>query len=203
MLTVKTFTPTDYFGSNCYLVSSKNEFAVIDPSVSLETIITTCPEAEGNIKYIFLTHAHFDHMIGINTFSECKATVCIGYNDRISLSDPYKNCFLGFLGVHDGYYGNYLELHNGDKLVLGNETLEVIETPGHTPGGVSYYSDGMVFVGDTLFEKGGYGRCDLPGGNIDTLEHSLIKLFARFRDEIIYSGHGAPSTFAETINYFN
>ena len=199
---ISSFVPQNYFGSNCYLLSDSDEYAIIDPSVEYEEIISKHPEAKGKIKFILITHAHFDHIIGINSFDK-DTVVYVSEKDAVSLSDPYKNCYLGFLGVHDGYYGNYKTLKEGDELSLGNIRIKVLDTPGHTVGGLSFVVENNVFVGDTLFANGGYGRCDLPGGDIEVLEKSLIKLFARFRDEIFYSGHGEPSTFKETIEYFN
>ena len=199
MIKLHTVTPTDYFGSNCYIVESLNECIVIDPSVPYEKIREIIGDI--SIKCILLTHAHFDHIYSINTYKNIP--VYVGAGDAKMLSDPYLNCYLGFLGIHDGYFSDYTALNDGDELSLGEEKIKVIATPGHTPGGMSYQIGSAVFVGDTLFENGGYGRCDLPLGDIEVLEKSLIKLFARFRDETFYPGHGNQSTFKETIEYFN
>ena len=118
------------------------------------------------------------------------------------LADPYLNCYLGFLGIEDGYYGKYRAVDDGDVLELGGVKINVISTPGHTPGGVSYRIDGHLFVGDTVFSGGGYGRCDLPGGDIDTLEKSIIKLITREADCTVHPGHGDKSKLSDIIRHF-
>ena len=200
-MNIHMIVPEGYFGSNCYVVESDGVAVVIDPSVKYKTIVEKL--GDFNIKAVLLTHAHFDHIIGVQSFADEKIPIYVGSGDKLMLSDPYYKCYLGFLGVNDGYYGDATPLSDGDILEFGNIRVNVISTPGHTPGGVTYKIENSVFVGDTLFENGGYGRCDLPLGDITNLEKSLIKLFARFRDEIFYPGHGNSSTFSECIKFFN
>ena len=81
--------------------------------------------------------------------------------------------------------------------------ISVIACPGHTPGGVSYKVGDHIFCGDTVFAEGGYGRCDLPGGDIDVLEKTLIKLITQLPGEsVFYPGHGKTTTLKELIYYF-
>lgn len=203
MLKINKLIPKVGFGSNCYLLELNGDWVVIDPSVSYEEALSSHPEMAGRVKYVLVTHAHFDHILSIDTWSKVVSVVCVGAADATSLSDAYRNCYLGFLGVHDGYYGEVQRLSDGDKLSFGGTFIEVIATPGHTPGAVSYKICDAIFVGDTLFERGGYGRCDLPGGDISVLEQTLIDLFTRFKQERFYPGHGNSSTFLETLKYFN
>ena len=200
-MNIHVVVPEGYFGSNCYIVEDNGVAVVIDPSVNYQTLVKKIGNLD--IKGVLLTHAHFDHIIGAQSFTEAKIPIYVGEKDKLMLSDSYYNCYLGFLGVNDGYYGNAFTLSDGDTLEFGAIRVHVISTPGHTPGGLTYKIGNNVFVGDTLFENGGYGRCDLPLGDIDVLEKSLIKLFARFKDEIFYPGHGNSSTFSECIKYFN
>lgn len=202
MLKIFKLAPKETFGSNCYLIENDGEWAVIDPSVQYSVALQAHPEIAGKVKYILLTHAHFDHMLGINSWASEVGYVGVGRDDVSSLSDPYKNCYLGFLGVHDGYFGDAIALSDGDQLPLGRMSIDVIATPGHTVGGITFRVGDSLFVGDTLFEGGGYGRCDLPGGDISVLEKSLISLFSEFRYERFYPGHGNSSTFIETLKYF-
>ena len=195
--------PAEPYGSNCYLLSSGGEFAVIDPSADYNEVLKAHPEIEGKVKYIFLTHAHFDHFLAIDSWVDKCENVFVGKNDASSLSDSTKNCYLGFLGVDDGYYGNFKCVDEGDIIELGDEKISVISCPGHTPGGVSYKALDNVFCGDTVFAGGGYGRCDLPGGDIDVLEKTLIKLITTLPSEtVFYPGHGATTTLKELIYYF-
>ena len=195
--------PIERYGSNCYLLSSSGEFAVVDPSASYEEAVKMHPEIEGKVKCVLLTHAHFDHFLAINSWADRCDTVYVGVQESTALADSARNCYLGFLGVVDGYDGEYNTLADGDILQLGDEKITVISCPGHTPGGVSYKISEKVFCGDTVFAKGGYGRCDLPGGDINVLEKTLMKLFSRLPNEtVFYPGHGETTTFEELIYYF-
>ena len=204
MLSIYRYKSDIPYGSNSYLLSNGGEYAIIDPSVSYERVLAEHPDVMNGLKYILITHAHFDHILFINEWAEHCKEVIVGEADGASLSSAYNNCYLGFLGVEDGYYGNYRTVKEGDRLSLGDISLEVIDCPGHTPGGVSYKCKTDVFVGDTLFEMGGYGRCDLPGGDIDKLEQSLIKLITKQADDtIFYPGHGGPTTLVDAVKYFS
>ena len=98
--------------------------------------------------------------------------------------------------------GAYKTITEADEIKLGEDVISVISAPGHTPGGVLYKCGSDIFVGDTIFEKGGYGRCDLPGGDIDVLEKTLIKLFSMKEDAVLYPGHGELTTLSDCIKYF-
>ena len=200
---IYNLVPIEPYGSNCYLLSSGGEYAVIDPSADYYATLKKYPEIEGKVKYVLLTHSHFDHFLAINSWSDKCETIFVGENDAAAMSDPYKNCYLGFLGVDDGYYGSYKTLKDSDVIKLGDKTIEVIECPGHTPGGLSYKIDEIVFCGDTAFAGGGYGRCDLPGGDIEVLEKTLIKLITHLPENtVFYPGHGAITTLKDLIYYF-
>ena len=202
MIKIYQYAPEERFGSNTYILESNGEYAVIDPSVSYQTIISKQPQIENKIKYILLTHCHFDHILEIKSWVSYCSSVIIGADDEEGLSDPYLNCYLGFLGISEGYFGSTVSVKDGDTLSLGGEEIRIIATPGHTPGSVCYRIRDHIFVGDTVFEKGGYGRCDLPRGDIDSLEKSLIKLLTRENDATLYPGHGNKTTIKEVITYF-
>lgn len=200
---IYNLSPVEPYGSNCYLLSSSGEFAVVDPSADYQSAFKKYPEIEGRVKYVLLTHAHFDHILAIDSWKDKCEAVIVGSSDAEFLSDSTKNCYLGFLGVDDGYYGSYKCVNDGDKLLLGSEEISVIACPGHTPGGVSYQIGDAVFCGDTAFAGGGYGRCDLPGGDIDVLEKTLIRLITELSSEtVFYPGHGPSTTLKELVYYF-
>ena len=203
MLDIGNLRPIAPYGSNCYLLSSKGEYVVIDPSADYSDALKEHPEIEGRVKYVLLTHAHFDHMLSINSWADKCEAIYVGDADSFALRDATKNCYLGFLGVDDGYYGPYKCLKDGDVIHFGDERITVIACPGHTPGGLSYKIDNNIFCGDTAFAGGGYGRCDLPGGDIDILEKTLIKLITQLPAEsVFYPGHGTSTTLKELIYYF-
>lgn len=203
MLNIRKLRPVEPYGSNCYLLSSLDEYAIIDPSADYDEAVAQYPEIIGKIKYVLLTHVHFDHILAINSWADKCDAIYVGTGDEKALSDSTKNCYLGFLGVDDGYYGPYKLLSEGDEIKLGDEVVSVIACPGHTPGGVSYKVKEIIFCGDTVFAQGGYGRCDLPGGDIEALEKSLIKLITQLPgNSVFYPGHGPTTTLRELINYF-
>ena len=196
---VLTFTPTDYFGSNTYLTTSGTESAVIDPSVNVSRFEPFFSNSRCELKYIILTHGHFDHISEINSWvlKFPNAKVIVGAGDKNMLSDSYLNCYKLFMGVDKGYYGECTTVSDGDVLHLGNDEFTVIETPGHTPGSISLLTKDSVFVGDTVFAGGGFGRCDLPGGDFYVLEQSLDKIFALPQHLTVYSGHGEPTKISK------
>ena len=202
MINIETLYPVGYFGANTYIIESRGEYAVIDPSVSYEDAIKKFPMVEGRVKYVLLTHAHFDHILKIDSWLKEGVQVFIGEQDGPALSDPYKNCYLGFYGVNDGYFGKYNAIKEGFSVKLGDEHIRVIGCPGHTAGGVSYLIGNNMFVGDTIFEGGGYGRCDLPGGDIGLLEKSILKILSLDDEIILYPGHGGTTTVRDSRKYF-
>lgn len=203
MLEIISLRPITPYGSNCYLLSSSDEYVVVDPSADYSEAVRKYPQIDGKIKYVLLTHAHFDHMLTINSWARQCDDVIVGEEDADALSNSTKNCYLGFLGVDDGYYGSYKTVSDGDVLRFGDAKINVIGCAGHTPGGVSYQIGNDVFCGDTAFAGGGYGRCDLPGGDIEVLEKTLIKLVTQLPSEsVLHPGHGTSTTLKELIYYF-
>jgi glyoxylase-like metal-dependent hydrolase (beta-lactamase superfamily II) len=194
MIEIKKLDATVPYASNTYLVTSLNECAVIDPSAPYSEDIL-----EGKIlKYILLTHAHFDHFLEIDSWvSATGAEVIISKNDADALSDSYKNCYSIFLYQDKGYRGEAKAVKSGDTLTLGDEVIEIEEYPGHTVGSIVYTAGKSAFVGDVAFAGGGYGRCDLPGGNTRSMLSSLKKIITLDDDTVLYPGHGDSTTVSE------
>ena len=205
MIKVHSFSDSDRFASNCFVIESDGEYAVVDPSVTINKVSGKIPDIAERLKYILLTHCHFDHILEIDGWINAapKAEIIIGSLDGPSLANPIENCYLGFLGIYEGYRGKYRPVSEGDRLTLGASTIRVIDSPGHTRGGVSYRIGEHLFVGDTLFDGGGYGRCDLPGGSFEQLEKTIIKIFTRECDGKVYPGHGPSTTLKDIINQFS
>ncbi len=186
------------YASNSYLVISGGEGVVIDPSCPYDGEAV----ADTPIKYILLTHGHFDHFLEIDSWVEnTGAKVIISEKDKDALADSHKNCYSLFLFKDFGYYGDYEAVSEGDELSFGEESISVMEFPGHTPGSVSYMIGKYAFAGDLAFAGGGYGRFDLPGGNPQDLVASLKRLCELDEDIIIYPGHGEETTISEYKNY--
>ncbi len=191
---IKTFTagPID---ANNYLLIDGEEAVLIDCSEVKPEILK---EIEGKkLKYILLTHGHFDHVLGINGMREkTGAKVLVNKNDvvRIEESASIMRTF-GVQGVQTPHADGFI--NDGDIIEFGDTKIKAIATPGHTEGGICYLVDGKLFSGDTLF-KNTVGRCDLAGGNFQKLSDSVKnKLFTLDENTVVYPGHG-PET---TINF--
>ena len=190
MPSVKQLYGNHPFSSNTYLFISNGECAVIDPSAPPSEL-----DLGVRMRYVLLTHAHFDHMLDIDAWVELGAEVIVSERDAALLHNSELNCYRPFLGVDRGYHGAYRTVRDGDVLPLGNTSLRVISCPGHTEGSVTYFSDGVAFVGDTLFDGGGFGRWDLPSGDYAKLVASIDKLISNLPDfTVLYCGHGSPTT---------
>ena len=204
MLKVHTLTPTVSFGSNMYVLESQNEYAIIDPSVSFSDAVKSYPYLKHATKYVILTHAHFDHFLEIDSWKEnTDAIVLVGIYDAPALKDAYKNAYQIFFGLEKGYFGPFTTLEDGDSFTLGDENFKIISTPGHTPGGICLLFEDSVFVGDTVFADGGYGRYDLPGGDFETLACSIRSICALDPELTVFPGHGRPCDVKEIRLYFS
>ncbi len=194
---VRFLKPVHSFSSNTYLISSSGEYAVIDPSVPYSDGLVF-----GKLKYILLTHAHFDHMLEIDSWVSTGAKVIISEEEKPALSDSKTNCYSMFFGEDRGYFGEAVTASDGDELFLGEERIRVIGCPGHTAMGLSYYTDKMLFAGDNIFAGGGFGRWDLPGGNKSELKSTISRLTELPADTKVYCGHGPTTTMKEYIEQY-
>ncbi len=184
-------------GANPYLLISGDEAALVDPSVPHEDVIPLLGEAR--VKYILLTHGHFDHLLYLSEAKkEFSAPVLIQGGDADCLSDPVKSLFLPFFGKRTTFDPADGILRDGDELVLGKETVRVMHTPGHTPGSVCFLCDTFVLTGDTLFDMS-VGRTDFPGGDPATLKKSLSALSKLDPSLTLYPGHGPATTLERQI----
>ncbi len=193
MLDVKLLPPSVPYSSNTYLLTSSGESAVIDPSSAFDPSCVT-----GLLKYIILTHGHYDHMINIDEWAEkTDARVLISSHDKDKLSDPALNC-ASLFAVYDGRYSGEVScVADGDIIELSDERIQVISTPGHTPGSVSLLCGDKIFVGDTIFAGGGYGKCCFPGGDFSEIKKSIFRL-TELADHIkVCPGHGPETTIGE------
>jgi hydroxyacylglutathione hydrolase len=184
--------------TNCYIVGCEETGAgaIIDPGGEAERIFDEVEELSLVIKYILNTHAHFDHVGGnADLVIATGASLAIHPLELPLLRTRGGAAFFGLFDVRQSPDPD-VELQEGDILEVGKLRLEVLFTPGHTPGHVSFYERqaGVVFDGDVLFASG-IGRTDLPGGDYDTLMRSIHEKLLTLPDETrIYSGHGPATT---------
>lgn len=168
------------YQANCYILgcNETNEGLVIDPGDEAFRIVKEISGAGLKIRYILLTHGHFDHTGGAGELRRVtKAPVWIHKLDQWGLDF-----------AADGY------VYEGQEIPLGVFKLRVFHTPGHSPGGVCFYAPGAVFTGDTLF-AGSVGRTDFPGGDHNGLIQGVKqKIFPLGNDNRVYPGHGPRST---------
>lgn len=178
---------------NCFILFDENKDAfVVDPGGSSENIIEAIEKNSLNIKYILLTHGHFDHVGAVAALVEkYKAPVYLSKKDRVFLESPKE--------VRASAFGMQIEaadvdvfVKDGDEIPFSGGTIKVIETPGHTLGSVCYLFENYLFAGDTLF-NGSIGRTDFPESDHSLMVESLKKL-KKLDDEIyVLSGHGPES----------
>lgn len=182
------------YASNTYVLISEGDAAVVDPSADIKDIKSAICEAK--LRYILLTHCHFDHILKLDSLrAETRAEVCIHKADADMMKDPALNGS-EFFGLDFASLGADKILDNGEIIPLGKETIEVISTPGHTPGSVCYDCGNDLICGDTLFTSG-YGRYDLPGGDGNILFASLKMLADRRDNPMIHPGHGASCALSD------
>ncbi len=187
--------------TNTYLVADPvtNEAIVIDPSWDGATIAQAAEKQGWQIKAIWLTHAHFDHIGGV-------ADLVKSLPEEIPVylhPDDYELYKSGGsaarFGIHIEPGTEPLPLEHGQKLTVGNFTFETRHTPGHRPGHCVFYcaEASTLFSGDLLFYRS-VGRTDLPGGDWKTLEESIRWQVYVLPDETqVYSGHGEDTTVGD------
>lgn len=199
-MTVKKFLAGP-LGTNCYLAVNEatKEAVIIDPA-GLPERITECVEQEGiQIQAVFLTHAHFDHIMGIDAViaKYGRMPVYVHQEDLQMLADAHLNMSESY-----GWSYSFLEgeaVVDGQMLSKAGFEFKVIHTPGHTPGGVCYYveAEKVLFSGDTLFQQS-VGRTDFPGGSTSELIRSIKeKLFILPENTHVYPGHMGTTTIAQ------
>ncbi len=189
-------------GTNCYFAfdESTREGIVIDPGGSSDLIMKKIDELKMKVVAIVNTHGHWDHVGANQTVSEKMGVpVFIHEDDADYLTDPAKN-ISNMMGTQSQTKAADHLLKEGDTVTFGSCKLEVIHTPGHTPGGICLYGHGVLFCGDTLFYRS-IGRTDLPGGDFHTLIESIKnKIFTLPGDTLVCPGHGMVTNVRDEIN---
>ena len=190
---IKTI-PVGQLETNCYVVTDEKtmECAVIDPGDESNTILDYLEDNHLKCRAVMLTHGHYDHVGAVlPVMEETGAPV------YINAKDSGSGCENGnkFPKPEGGKY--YAE---GDEVKVGGLVFRVLDTPGHTPGGVTLVCQNAVFCGDTLF-RGSAGRTDLPGGDMDEELRSLKKICSLPGDYEVYPGHMDATTLEREREY--
>lgn len=180
--------------TNCYIVLDEEtkQAMVIDPAGEVEKIEEMLNILKAELKYIYITHCHLDHIAGVNELRQkCGGKVLIHRTESENLNNPEVN-LLGYIPMTKIELEADSRIDDEDLIHIGNIEFKVIHTPGHTNGSTSLYceKEKLLFSGDTLF-KGTWGRTDLPTGGITDIMNSITnKLMKLPEDTIIYPGHG-------------
>lgn len=194
---IKTL-PVGQLETNCYVVTDEKtlEAVVIDPGDESGTILAYLEQNKLNCGTILVTHGHFDHVGAVRTLAEeLPARV---YMNKKDANGPLGSVPFGFNPPEDTVF-----CAEGDVIKVGGLEFRVLETPGHTPGGLVFLCENAMFTGDTLF-SGSCGRTDLQGGDMDELMRSLKKLSDLPGDYEVYPGHMGSSTLERErrFNYY-
>lgn len=180
---VKCF-PVGHIQANCYIVTDEKtlDCAVIDPGSESNTIMKYLEENKLNCKLILLTHGHFDHTGAAEAIQrQTGAVICI--NSKDIAKKPFEIAYKYRLPKCGATY-----ISEGDSLKVGSMVFNVLETPGHSDGGLTFLCDGVLFTGDTLF-RDSIGRTDFPGCSYKKMMASLRKLYHLNGDYEVYPGH--------------
>lgn len=182
--------------TNCYIVYSENtkDCIIIDPGDEAQRILSTVDENNLKVKYIVLTHGHFDHIGAVREVQNATGALVVIHKDDASyLADGRRN-LSSYIGIKQDEVKADKLLSDGDTIEVGDMVFKVIHTPGHTPGGICILKDNLLFTGDTLFDSS-IGRTDFPYGSLPQLIESIKnKLYTLDADYVVYPGHEGKTT---------
>lgn len=189
--------PAGVYAANCYILMDEDtkEAVVIDPGDDAYNLAKAIKDMNAKVKYILLTHGHADHTgAAVQLKNEFNSPIYINEQDYKLISNGEF-----MYGDIEGEVDKYI--NEGDVFILGNSQIRCILTPGHTPGGVCFLVDDMIFTGDTLFE-GSIGRTDLAGGNFETIIKSIKEKLMKLPENItVFPGHGSESSIGKEKNH--
>lgn len=179
--------------SNCYIAGQNGECVVIDPGIPAQTIADEVLRNSLKVKYIFLTHAHIDHIVSMEELKKkTGALTVIHSKDAPSLGNQYLNGALLF-GKNTVFSEADIMTEDGDRFNAGGLDFKIIHTPGHTPGSMCILVENILFTGDTLFYMS-VGNTELGNGDAGMLETSLRKLALLDDNVTVYPGHGTKTS---------
>lgn len=187
-------------GTNCYLIfdETSHEGAIIDPGDNASQLLELIKKQGVQLKYILLTHAHFDHIMAVGEIKEATGAQVV-----VNMEDAYlfqQDAGLDAFGAYGrqlknryNFPGVDIPAEEGTEVTFGGITAHYYHTPGHTPGSCTIRIADSLFTGDTLFCRE-CGRCDLPGGDFAAMLRSLKRLHDLEDDFHVYPGHMQVST---------
>lgn len=192
---IMRFVHTGMLHANCYLIGDErtNQCAIFDPGASTQKILDMIKESGMEVKYIILTHCHFDHVMAAPFVQEATGAELMIHHEDAAYLTPEHVSRKGY--IREEYRAPRIDrlLGDGDTIELGDITMRVMNTPGHTRGSCVFMFGDVMISGDTLF-KDACGRWDFQGGSQESMMESLRQLYALEGDYRVFSGHGEPTT---------
>ena len=185
--------------TNCYLVwcSETKEAIIIDPGDAADYIIQNIKDLQLKPNLIVATHGHVDHILAVIDLKLVLQIPFFIHQEDLFLIKRIKSSARYWFGLESGPVPEVDQFIDSDDLIkFGKEKLKVIKTPGHSPGGVSFYDRGVLFSGDTLFRQG-VGRYDFSYASKEQLNKSIKKLLKLPPETIVYPGHGSETTIGD------
>ncbi len=184
--------------TNCYILQSGHEAIVIDPGDESDRIIKFLATLNVRTKQIVATHAHFDHVLGVDGVRQATNTSFLIHEDDLGILQSMQERVKLLMGLKVGPPPSVDSfVKENDVLTVGDESLKVIHTPGHSPGSISLHGKDNVLTGDALFNQS-IGRTDTPGGDTETLLKSIKDKLFRLQDNTaVYPGHGPETTIGD------
>jgi hydroxyacylglutathione hydrolase len=166
---------------------------VVDPGDEPDRVLEVIKKRDLKVEYIVCTHAHFDHIAGVSEVKAAtKGKVVLHSEDLAIYRSSKEHAALWGFDTEDQPEPDIFVV-DGDKIKIGGLEFGVMHTPGHSPGGICLFANGIVVTGDVLF-AGSVGRTDLPGGSINKLKESFRRLMTLSDDVRVLPGHGPEST---------
>ena len=193
----------NFLDTNCYVIYSDAVNFLIDPGSDSEKIIKHLNERNKDLDFIINTHCHFDHIGAADIISEYfRIPVYIHEKEENLLKDPYKNMSY-FFNSNTILLKTYNIIQGKTVKDFLSKKIDIINTPGHTPGSIIIKYEDYLFTGDLLF-RGSVGRTDLPGGNAAQMKKSLNYIKNLDENLVVFPGHGADTTIGYELknNYF-
>lgn len=209
MIEIKVFVEGPIDANNYLVIDSESKEAVlVDCSSARPEFVQAVKDSGVDLKYILLTHGHFDHLLGVDEFAKIfgvDAYVAEEDMEQVKLVPDMMQMFAGMIPVNISSINHFVK--DGDEFTIGKTKIKAISTSGHTEGGMCYLIENKLFSGDTLFHCS-VGRCDLPGGNLGKIVNSIkSKLFVLPEETEVLPGHGVKTSikyekmYNEILNY--
>ena len=187
--------------TNCWVVIDEDskEAIIIDLGGGYRDIKKYIDNQNAKLKFVICTHGHFDHIMGIPEMQQIEPNIPVYMSKKDENMTSEINKMLQMFGIPGNYPPVKVSefIDENSKLSIGSHNIEIIETPGHTQGGLCFKIGNLLFSGDSLFNKE-IGRCDLPGGNFNSLISALkTKIITLPEDTEVFPGHGSTTTIKE------